>query len=185
MGIIASLEVAAATMLLGCSYEASSAPVGSTTLTSSTLSTSELGDDQIASIARRIQANQRALAQLAENRGGAYAVRSLGQRFSDENAQAEVPPPVSTPRSSAVQRELTERDVRTELRLARYGGLSFDRVFLDADSSVLQGDIDVLSRVLIPDATDPALKLRLTGLVRLLSDELYAVRAIIGPEVAH
>jgi hypothetical protein len=187
MRLSRALEAGAILALLGCSSGVVSPAWSSTTVTSTTVPAASLDDRKIASISRRIQADQRVLAALARGRGDDPAVRALGRRFVEDSSVASVPAPEHASRAqevSAVEDELAERDVATALRIARYGGHSFDRVFLDADRALLETDLGLLRRALAPRAVDPRLKAGLARLETLMSAELEALENVATLEVA-
>jgi predicted outer membrane protein len=180
---LAAPAIVALLSLAGCSssgaMHASALP-----LSSATVATSNLDDDEIASIARRIRLDQRVLAELSRSRGDDPAVRALGRRFAEDSSVVAFDAPASTPHGdSAVEDELAQRDIATELRLARFGGRYFDRAFLDSDTMLLEADVELLNAVLAPRAKNAALRARLLDLASVLSDELKALRAL-APSVA-
>jgi Domain of unknown function (DUF4142) len=191
VGNLTLLNAAAVLALLGCAPSAS-APWSSSTVTAATVTTSDLDDAQIAAAARKVQADQGVLAGLAARQGDGFVVRSLGRRFEDETSADLISTPGSAAgstssraRASVLEDELAQRDVATEMRLARYGGRSFDDAFLDAQAAILEADVELLERTLVPRATDPTLKAQLAGLASLLSRQLDAVRrASSAPEGA-
>jgi hypothetical protein len=184
MSIAAWLGVAVGLTLVGCSSPPVLRTSGSTVLTAATVSTAPLDDDQIASIARKIAADQRALAALAAKQGADPGLRLLARRFAADNAATAPLASKSPPRPTALEDDLVERDVALELSLARYGGASFDRRFIDADAGLLDADVALVARALAPRASDPALREELVRLGARLSDELRALRSMARSEGA-
>jgi predicted outer membrane protein len=178
MGNLTLLDAAAVLALFGCSPSAAP-PVSTTMLTSAAVSASDLDDAQIASLARKMQAQQGVLAALADRQGDASSVRSLARGFVEETSVDLIPAPDAHPsHPSTLEDELAQRDVTTELRLANYGGRAFDEAFLHADTTILEENLELLERTLAPRAIDPALRAGLARLASLLSHELDAVRAV-------
>jgi hypothetical protein len=182
MHAFALLEVAAVLALAGCSASVVPISTSTTTLTSATVSRGRLDDDQIASIARKIQAGHGVLAELALSQGGDLSVRQLGRRLGRDNSATVLPPPTSAPHPSVLEDELTQRDVTTELRLTRFAGHSFDRAFVETDLGMLADDIELVEHVLLPAATSPALQDGLHRLAALLSEERDALQALGAPD---
>jgi predicted outer membrane protein len=180
MGNLTLLEAVAVLALFSCTTSATSSPVSSAALTSATVATSDLDDAQIASLARKMQADLGVLAALADRQGDALAVRSLARGFVEETSgDSLISAPTAHPRHpSALEDELAKRDVAIELRLADYGGRSFDEAFLRAEATILQENLELLERTLVPGASDPALQAGLVRLASLLSHQLDAVRAV-------
>jgi hypothetical protein len=183
MRVVAMLASGAILWLLGCSSGAVS-PVSSTTsLTSAEVSTGRLDAEQVASILRRMQRDQRVLAELARTRADDVAVRALGRQFALDNAEMEIPPPARAPHASPIEDELVERDVSTELRLAEYGGHTFDRAFLAEDRNLLERDLALLKGALASGSTDPALKAKIARLAALVADELHSLEEVTTLEI--
>jgi hypothetical protein len=186
MSAITLLDAVLVLALLGCAPSAASLPWSSTTLTSAAVSTTDLDDAQIASIASEMVASQRVLAALARSQADSPAVRALGHRFVEDTSTPLVSGPASRAApASALEDELVRRDVATELRLARFGGSSFDEAFVAADTAVIEGNVLLLERTLLPRASAPALKARLVRVASMLARQLAALRAESSSARAH